>query len=66
MAQNGYKNKTMIMAALDEQNEGKTNLRMWILLVIFLFLAGLFVYDHYHQTNQHLDSKLSNEDRADY
>jgi hypothetical protein len=48
------------------QNKGSSNLRMWILLGIFLILAGLFVYDHVHQANRPMGSKLANEEQVDY
>ena len=55
------------MGSTDEQNKGKGNLRMWILLGIFLILAGLFVYDHFHQPIQYKDSKqVKEEQEADY
>jgi hypothetical protein len=50
----------------DEQRKRNGNLRMWILLGIFLILAGLFVYDHFHQANQRMGSRLTNEDQVDY
>jgi hypothetical protein len=56
----------MIMESTDEQNKVKSNLRMWILLGIFLILAGLFVYDHFQQSNRRFESRQSNEDQVDY
>jgi hypothetical protein len=54
------------MESTDEQKQRNRNLRMWILLGIFLILASLFVYDHFHQSVQHKESRQVNEDRADY
>jgi hypothetical protein len=54
------------MESSDEQNKKISNLRMWILLGIFLILAGLFAYDHFHQADKHLKSNLTTEDQADY
>ena len=54
------------MESSDEQNKVSSNFRMWILLGIFLFLAGLFVYDHFHQSNQRMGSKMINEEQVDY
>ena len=60
------RNKTKNMELSDEQSKGNGNLRMWILLGIFLILAGLFVYDHFHQAKHLLESKQTNEEQADY
>lgn len=54
------------MESSDEKDRGISNLRMWILLGIFLILAGLFVYNHFHQSNRHMDKRLTNEDQVDY
>jgi len=56
----------MIIESTDRHSKGNSNLRMWILLGIFLILAGLFVYDHFHQENKHKINKPSSEERADY
>ena len=54
------------MESSGEQNKGRSDLRMWILLGIFLILAGLFVYDHIHQSKHPIENKLTTEDQADY
>jgi len=54
------------METSGEQHKGNSNLRMWILLGIFLILAGLFVYDHFQQLNHRMESRLTNEDQVDY
>ena len=54
------------MESTDRHSKGNSNLRMWILLGIFLILAGLFVYDHFHQENKHIKSKPSSEEMTDY
>jgi len=58
--------KRKIMESSDGQKQGNGNLRMWILLGIFLILAGFFVYSHFHEANRSMDRKLSNEDQVDY
>ena len=63
---NHQASKIKIMESSDGQNKRNSNLRMWILLGIFLILAGLFVYGHFHQTNRRMESKLTNEDQVDY
>jgi hypothetical protein len=54
------------MESSDEQKKGTGNLRMWILLGIFLILAGLFVYDHFQQVNHNVGGRVINEDQVDY
>ncbi len=54
------------MKTSDEHNKRNSNLRMWILLGIFLILAGLFVYDHFQQLNHRMESRSTNEDQVDY
>ena len=54
------------MESSDEQSKGNGNLRMWIILGIFLILAGLFVYDHFHQAKHQIKSKQKKEEQADY
>jgi hypothetical protein len=54
------------MESSEKQKKGNSALRMWILLGIFLILAGLFVYDHVQQVNQHAEPKLTNKDQVDY
>jgi hypothetical protein len=54
------------MAELTKRTIGNSNFRMWVLLFVFLFLAGLFVYDHFHQSAQAGEIKMTNEDQADY
>ena len=63
---NGVRENTIVMALRDEYGKRNRNLRMWVLLVIFLFLAGLFVYDHFHQSNRHMENSVTNDDQADY
>jgi hypothetical protein len=56
----------MIMAESREHRIRNSSFWMWILLFIFLFLAGLFVYDHFHQSDRHPKAKLSSEEPTDY
>lgn len=58
--------KTKIMPGSTEQHKGETSLRIWILLCIFLILAGLLVYDQFHQAHQRIDRKMADEDQMDY
>ncbi|HLA60260.1 MAG TPA: hypothetical protein VK622_15910 [Puia sp.] len=54
------------MESTDEQRKGNGSLRMWILLGIFLILAGLIVYGHFQQSNHRMEGKLTSEDQVDY
>ena len=51
------------MESSDKQNKRYSNFSMWILLGIFLILACVFVYDHLHQTNRSMGSKITNEEQ---
>jgi hypothetical protein len=48
-----------------KRGKGKSSLRMWILLGIFLILAAMLVYNHNHQAKQRTESK-GKDDPVDY
>jgi hypothetical protein len=54
------------MKTSDVQNKANSHVRIWILLGICLILAGLFVYGHFHQESQQIESRLTNDDQVDY